>query len=171
MGIINIEMGHTIPKVGKFEKVSYSEFEKSLPNGSDVYDKIELPKRATKGSAGYDICTPIEINLKPGEDICFPTGLKCKIDNGWALFALPKSGLGFKFYTRLANTVGLIDADYYNNENNEGHMFVKLRNEGHKNLHIDAGKAVCQFVFLPYGITYDDETDGIRTGGFGSTGK
>lgn len=163
------ESKHFIPKVGKFEKVSYNEFEKTIPNSSDVYDAITLPKRATKGSAGYDICTPVEINLKPGQDICIPTGLKCKIANGWALFALPKSGLGFKFYTRLANTIGLIDEDYYNNENNEGHMFVKVRNEGTKDLHVDAGKAVCQFVFLPYGITEDDETDGVRTGGFGST--
>ena len=128
-----------------------------------------MPKRATVGSAGYDICTPYDVDLEPGEEANIPTGLKCKINNGWALFALPKSGLGFKYYTRLANTIGLIDEDYYNNENNEGHMWVKIRNEGSKPLHIDCGKGMCQMVFLPYGITYDDEAEGIREGGFGST--
>ena len=161
-------------RVGQFEKISVEQWRKDFGDSNQhTYDEvlanIQLPKRATKGSAGYDVCTPIDIDLEPGAEATIPTGLKCKIDNGWALFALPKSGLGFKFYTRLANTIGLIDEDYYNNENNEGHMWVKLRNEGTKPLHIDAGKGVCQMVFLPYGITYDDESEGVRKGGFGST--
>lgn len=162
-------------RVGKFEKVCAYEFFSNINFTSDgdelnkLYENIKLPVRATAGSAGYDICTPFDIDLEPNEEINVPTGLKCKIDNGWGLFALPKSGLGFKYYVRLANTIGLIDEDYYNNTNNEGHMFVKIRNEGSKSLHIDAGKGICQVVFLPYGITYDDEADGIRNGGFGST--
>ena len=161
-------------RVGKFEKISYNQWHKDYgDNDQHSFDKylddIPMPKRATKGSAGYDICTPFDIDLLPNEEINIPTGLKCKIDNGWALFALPKSGLGFKYFVRLANTIGLIDEDYYNNENNEGHMWVKIRNEGSKLLHIDAHKGICQMVFLPYGVTYDDEAEGIREGGFGST--
>ena len=161
-------------KVGQFEKISLEQWHKDFGDNDQhtfdaILEDIPMPKRATKGSAGYDICTPYDIDLEPGEEINVPTGLKCKIDNGWALFALPKSGLGFKYYVRLANTIGLIDEDYYNNENNEGHMWVKIRNEGSKTLHIDTHKGVCQMVFLPYGITYDDEADGERKGGFGST--
>ena len=161
-------------RVGQFEKISVEQWRKDFgDNNNHTYDyllnDIPMPKRATVGSAGYDICTPYDVDLEPGEEVNIPTGLKCKIDNGWALFALPKSGLGFKYYVRLANTIGLIDEDYYNNENNEGHMWVKIRNEGSKPLHIDCGKGMCQMVFLPYGITYDDEAEGIREGGFGST--
>ena len=161
-------------RVGQFEKISIEQWRKDFgDNNNHTYDylldDIPMPKRATVGSAGYDICAPYDVDLEPGEEANIPTGLKCKINNGWALFALPKSGLGFKYYTRLANTIGLIDEDYYNNENNEGHMWVKIRNEGSKPLHIDCGKGMCQMVFLPYGITYDDEAEGIREGGFGST--
>ena len=161
-------------RVGQFEKISIEQWHKDFGDNDKhtfdaILEEIPLPKRATKGSAGYDVCTPYDIDLEPGEEINVPTGLKCKIENGWALFALPKSGLGFKYYTRLANTIGLIDEDYYNNENNEGHMWVKIRNEGDKPLHVDAGKGICQMVFLPYGITFDDEADGERKGGFGST--
>lgn len=161
-------------RVGQFEKISIEQWRKDFGDNDmhtfdAILEDIPMPKRATKGSAGYDICTPYDIDLEPGEEINVPTGLKCKIENGWALFALPKSGLGFKYYTRLANTIGLIDEDYYNNENNEGHMWVKMRNEGDKPLHVDAGKGICQMVFLPYGITFDDEADGERKGGFGST--
>lgn len=163
-------------RVGQFEKISVEQWRKDyagalVPEFDYMLNEIPMPKRATKGSAGYDVCTPYDIKLEIGEDLIVQTGLKCKIDNGWALFALPKSGLGFKYYTRLANTIGLIDEDYYNNENNEGHILVKIRNEGDTQLFIPKGKAICQMVFLPYGITYDDETEGVRKGGFGSTNK
>ena len=164
-----------VEKVAKFEKISLHQWDKdtdpmlTLAAKQKLLETIPMPKRATKGSAGYDISTPYEIDLLPNEEINVPTGLKCKIANGWFMGAFPKSGLGFKYYVRLANTIGVIDEDYYNNENNEGHMWVKIRNEGNKPLHIDAYKGICQVIFIPYGITEDDEADGIRKGGFGST--
>lgn len=163
-----------VEKVAKFEKISYEQWHKDFGDNDQhsfdaVLDEIPMPTRATKGSAGYDIATPYAIDLVPNEEINIPTGLKCKIANGWFMGAFPKSGLGFKYYVRLANTIGVIDEDYYNNENNEGHFFVKIRNEGDKPLHIDAHKGICQVIFIPYGITEDDEADGIRKGGFGST--
>ncbi len=149
-------------KIAKFEKVSVNQFENTK--------LVKLPIRATAGSAGYDIFTPYPICLAPGETILIKTGLRCKINDGWVLFILPKSGLGFKYRVQLDNTVGVIDSDYYNAEN-EGHIMIKITNDGHegKTIEIDAGKAFAQGVFLPYGITVDDEACGMRLGGFGST--
>ena len=167
-------------RVGKFEKSSLKQWFNDVGNDSNKLDEImpvatilddivKIPTRATKGSAGYDIVTPFDIDLKVGESMKVPTGLKCKVDNGWFLGILPKSGLGFKYSLRLGNSIGVIDEDYYNNENNEGHIWVKIQNDGDKDFHLDAGKAFCQGIFLPYGITYDDESEGVRVGGLGST--
>lgn len=172
-------------KVAKFEKVSYEQFKKDWiatfnePNDeilridesvSAAYNILSLPLRATKNSAGYDFVSPLSFCLEPGEDITIPTGVRCKIKDDWALFLFPKSGLGFKYYTRFANTVGIVDADYYFSDN-EGHIFVKLRNEGSSPFSVGAGQKIMQGVFLPYGVTEDDDTDAIRNGGFGSTGR
>ncbi|MDR3215940.1 MAG: deoxyuridine 5'-triphosphate nucleotidohydrolase [Clostridiaceae bacterium] len=136
----------------------------------DAYDNLKLPSRATSGSAGYDFFTPFAVTLAPEESVSIPTGIRVKIDVGWALFILPKSGLGFKYRLQLDNTVGLIDSDYYGAQN-EGHIIVKISNLSleKKALELKRGMAFAQGVFLPYGITADDATDGIRTGGFGST--
>lgn len=149
-------------RIAKFEKVSEKQFKDQ--------DLIKLPVRATAGSAGYDIISPYKIVLKPGETLTVATGLRCKIQNGWVLFILPKSGLGFKYRIQLDNTVGIIDSDYYNADN-EGHIMVKITNDGHegKTMEIEPGKAFAQGVFLPFGITEDDSASGERTGGFGST--
>lgn len=167
-------------RVGKFEKISLEQWFNDVGNDSNklneiipiatiLDDIVKIPTRATKGSAGYDITTPFDIDLKIGESMKVPTGLKCKVDNGWFLSIFPKSGLGFKYSLRLGNSVGIIDEDYYNNENNEGHIWVKIQNDGDKVFHLDAGKAFCQGIFLPYGITFDDESEGVRVGGLGST--
>lgn len=160
-------------KIAKFFKVTVQQFDydwiETVKNFDSPYDRIKLPRRATTGSAGYDFFSPLTFDLKPGETIKFPTGIRVKIDDGWVLMLFPRSGLGFKYRLQLDNTVGIIDSDYFNAKN-EGHMFVKLTNCGNKPLHIDEGDAFMQGVFVPYGITVDDDSDGIRTGGFGSTG-
>ena len=130
-----------------------------------------LPSRSTKGSAGYDIYTPFDILAEPGEIIKIPTGIKCMIDNCWVLEIVPRSSLGFKYGMRLNNTVGVIDSDYYNNENNEGHIWIKFKNDGNKMMKLKEGDRICQGLFIPFGITYDDNVDTERTGGFGSTGN
>ena len=161
-------------RVGKFEKISLDQWHKDYGDDSEgnsdkiLEEIIKIPTRATKKSAGYDIVTPIDIDLKPGEMVKFPTGLRCKIENGWFLGIFPKSGLGFKYSLRLSNSTGIIDEDYYNSDN-EGHIWAKMQNDGEKEFHIEKGKAVCQGIFLPYGLTYDDDADGIRNGGLGST--
>lgn len=78
----------------------------------NIYDDIELPTRATSGSAGYDFKTPIGFILEPGRTIKVPTGIRVKINSGWWLAALPRSGMGFKYRVRPDNTVGVVDEDY-----------------------------------------------------------
>ena len=156
--------------IAKFEKVSEKQFrmDSSSMKGKPV--SVELPVRATAGSAGYDIRTPWTIRLEPGESLRVPTGLRCRIASGWVLMILPKSGLGFRYRLQLDNTVGVIDEDYYGADN-EGHIQIQITNDSRsgKVLEIEAGKAFAQGVFVPYGITEDDEADAKRTGGFGST--
>lgn len=135
-----------------------------------IYEEIKLPKRATKGSAGYDFFTPIAIELKPGETIKIPTGVRAKMDENWVLKLYPRSGLGFKYRLQLNNSVGIIDSDYYYSDN-EGHIFVKITNDTNegRTVNIEKGDGFIQGIFLEYGITVDDDADGIRNGGFGST--
>lgn len=159
-------------KIAKFEKVSLAQFLEGYSgvDAQDVYNAIILPRRATSGSAGYDFYAPFDIELKAGETAKIPTGIRAKIAEGWFLSLYPRSGLGFKFRLQLDNTVGIIDSDYYNSDN-EGHIFVKITNcsnEG-KTVAIPQGTGFIQGIFTEFGITEDDEADGVRNGGFGST--
>ena len=158
-------------KIAKFEKVSKEVFSTFTQNNCD-YDDILLPKRATKGSAGYDFYAPFDFTLAPGETIKIPTGIRAKISEGWFLAIVPRSGLGFKYRLQLDNTVGIIDSDYYYSDN-EGHILVKITNcslDG-KSLTVAKGQGFAQGIFMPFGITIDDDTTETRNGGFGSTTK
>lgn len=166
--------------VATFEKVSFEQYEKDFRDTygedfdrvqiKDIYDAIKLPQRATKGSAGYDFFAPQNINLAPFGVAKIPTGIRVKIDSGWFLGIVPRSGLGFKYKAQLYNTLGVIDSDYYSSSN-EGHIFIKITNGNHENnaFSVKRGDGFAQGIFLMYGITTDDDTDGIRDGGFGST--
>lgn len=170
----------TMLRIAEFEKVSYKQFADSWKNNflaSDeeiqkLYENIKLPCRATSGSAGYDFFTLTDITLNPKENILLPTGVRVKINEGWFLGIMPKSGLGFKFRLQLDNTVGVIDSDYYYSDN-EGHIFVKLTNDSNqgKVINVKAGASICQGIFLPFGITMTDCVTNIRNGGFGSTSE
>lgn len=159
-------------RIAKFEKVSLEQFLSGCrrEDAKAVYERIMLPRRATSGSAGYDLFAPYDIELAAGETAKVPTGIRVKIAEGWLLSLYPRSGLGFKFRLQLDNTVGIIDSDYYFSDN-EGHIFVKITNDSKENktLHIPAGTGFIQGIFTEYGITEDDSADGIRNGGFGST--
>lgn len=174
-------------RIAKFEKVSFEQFKKDwldtfwqedldedfTDEMREIYDVIELPKRSTGGSAGYDFHCPCNINIPVNESMKIPTGIKCYMEDGWVLQCYPRSSYGFKYGSHLANTVGIVDADYYNNINNEGHIFIKLINDSvlAKDVDINAGDAFCQGIFIPYGITYDDNATESRVGGIGSTGR
>ena len=168
--------------IAKFERVSFEQFRKdckklgNFPDGSVIlstYNNIRLPKRATACSAGYDFFVPLDIQLPQRHAATIPTGIKCRMDEGWVLQMYPRSGYGIKYGLRLANTVGIIDGDYYNNIGNEGHILIKLINDAPftKDLKMSAGTAFCQGIFLPFGITTDDKASAKREGGFGSSGK
>lgn len=151
-----------------FEKVSREQY---LADGGDenAYDNIKLPVRATAGSAGYDFFAPVTLSVPAGGTVKIPTGIRCRMDNDRFLAIFPRSGLGFKYRLALDNTVGIIDADYYGADN-EGHIMIKMTNNGTRDLVVEAGKGFAQGIFLNYCLTDDDSASSSRTGGFGSTG-
>lgn len=165
-------------RIAKFHKVSFEEFQKGLADSNpeeidnviSIYKHIQLPERATNGSAGYDFYTPFAVLLYPGETIKIPTGIRVEMEDNWVLKLYPRSGLGFKYRLQLNNTVGIIDSDYFYSDN-EGHIFAKITNDSNEDkvLKLDAGSGFMQGIFVEYGITTDDNATAIRNGGFGST--
>ena len=167
-------------RIAKFEKVSRERFVADWLDtfagdevaASRIYETIKLPKRATKGSAGYDFYSPLTFTLQPGETIKIPTGIRSSMREDYVLMVFPRSGLGFKYRLQLNNTVGIIDSDYFYSDN-EGHIFIKLTNDSNegKVLEVAEGTGFAQGIFLQFGITEDDEVTEIRNGGMGSTTK
>ena len=166
--------------MNKFEKISQAEYDKTVNNeftakngvlGFIPYDDLVLPHRATKGSAGYDFISPISFKLKPGQTMKVPTCVKCSLNRGAVLLLFPRSSYGFKYRMQLDNTVGIVDQDYYNNENNEGHIFIKVTNDSKtgKTLEVNCGDAFAQGIIMGFDITDDDNVTACRTGGIGST--
>lgn len=188
-------------RVARFEKVSFEEFLaaytpiwietqriiKNIPNGEsfgysedelkkqalEIWEGIELPKRSTKGSAGYDFFFPFgHTEIPAGASLTIPTGIKAYIEPNWVLFEVPRSSLGMNYRIQFDNTIGIIDSNYYNNPKNEGHIFVKITNDSREGLTciFETQCKYCQGIFVPFGITYDDDVDTVREGGIGSTG-
>ncbi|MGF0033192.1 deoxyuridine 5'-triphosphate nucleotidohydrolase [Bariatricus sp. SGI.154] len=166
-------------RIAKFHKVSFDQFKEGYTDTfgmtgdekiQEIYDAVKLPKRATAGSAGYDFYAPVSIELKPGETIKIPTGIRVEMEEDWVLKCYPRSGLGFKYRLQLNNTVGIIDSDYFYSDN-EGHIFAKITNDTNegKVVEIEAGMGFMQGIFVEYGITVDDDVTAVRNGGFGST--
>jgi len=155
-----------------FEKISFEQFKKDIKDDKELYETYSLPKRGTKSAAGYDFYALYDYTLKPGEIMKVPTGIKVSMESDDVLFLIDRSSMGFKYNVRMCNQVGVIDADYYNNEGNEGHIWIRIQNEGDKDYVVKKGDAMIQGVFLKYLKTDDDiESDEIRDGGFGSTNK
>ena len=168
-------------KIARFEKVNYEQFLKDFSSTfnslkedeiRNIYDEIKMPKRATKGSAGYDFYTPIDVELKPGETIKIPTGIRAFMNENWVLAIFPRSGLGFKFRLQLNNTVGIIDSDYVYSDN-EGHIFIRITNDTNENktVKVNKGEGIVQGIFFPFGLAEEEEVLEVRNGGFGSTTK
>ena len=157
--------------VAKFVRVSVVQYIRDMGDktGFLPVEEIPLPKRATRGSAGYDFVSPVETVIPAGGKAVIPTGIRCKMEEGWVLMLFPRSGLGFRHQVRLSNTVGIIDSDYAFAEN-EGHIQVSLRNPMEKDLVIGKGERFCQGILLPYGQAAEEETFTERRGGMGSTG-
>lgn len=164
----------------KFEKISKGQFEVDTCHIDIDYNDIHIPRRATSGSAGYDFYSPIDFTLRPGESIKIPTGIRVILPKDKFLMVVPRSSLGFKYRLQLDNTVGVIDSDYSNSDN-EGHIWIKITNDTKISnwlfpvfpsceiLEVKKGQAIAQGIILSYFTTDDDRSTGIRNGGFGST--
>ncbi len=137
-----------------------------------AYLNPQIPKRQTEHAAGYDLAAIEAVTIEPGEIKMIPTGLKVKLPHEEALFIFPRSSLGIKKHLMMSNSVGVVDADYYNNENNEGHIMIPLFNFGNELVTIAVHERIAQGVFMRFLKTSDDTGDGhLRLGGFGSSGK
>ena len=163
-----------------FEKVSLSQFKNDILKISEkeiedkkirkIYEAVEIPKRGTSSSAGYDFSSPIDFVLKPGEKKVVPTGIKASMNKDEALMIYVRSSLGFKYNVRLTNQVGVIDSDYYNNSSNEGHIMISFENHGKKDWVVDQkNKRVAQGVFTKYYTVKGELNNKKREGGIGST--
>lgn len=139
-----------------FEKISFKEFSKAIKEDKKLYESYKMPQRNSTSAAGYDFYLLEDLEIKAGEIIKIPTGIKAKFASDEVLFLIVRSSTGFKYNIRLVNQVGVIDADYYNNENNEGHIFIKLQNESDKTLNFKAGEALVQGIFMKFLITDSD---------------
>lgn len=155
--------------IARFEHISPAQYAKDAPVDALPLTELTLPCRATAGSAGYDFISTVETVMQPGETALIPTGIRAAMEPGWVLLLFPRSSLGFKHNVRLANTVGVIDSDYYHAAN-EGHIMVKLYNGGDHPVTIARGERFCQGVFLPHGLAQEETVTTDRQGGFGSTG-
>ncbi len=153
----------------KFEKVSIDEFSKYYDK--TLYEEYDLPKRMTSHSAGYDFFAIEGFTIKPGEIKKIPTGYKATFGNDEMLMILVRSSMGFKYNIRMTNQVGIIESDYYNNIDNEGHMFVSLQNEGDRDFVVKKGEGYAQGIFTKFLICDDDVITNERKGGLGSTNK
>lgn len=186
----------------RFEKINYDAFKKDIikhifnGNGEhideekikNIYEQIKLPKRATSHSAGYDFISPVDIMITAYHAHFIPTGIKIKLDSDKMLQVVQRSSSAKNNYT-LANSIGIIDSDYYSNPDNDGDIIIALRtipsssvigridNEdliGYTHFityDIHAGDKIAQGIIVPFYTVEDDDAEGDRTGGFGSTGK
>lgn len=157
-----------------FNKISLEQFKKDvpLPDAEALYEDLIEPKRQTASSAGYDICTAIDFIIEPGETKLTPTGYKVNMESNDVFFILIRSSIGITKNLIVPNSVGVIDADYYNNQDNEGHFWVALTNIGKETQEFKAGNRIAQGIFLKYNkIDKDSTSNELRTGGFGSTNE
>ena len=170
-------------EVVKFHKVSFEQFQMDVNAlgrslGMDAvddtgikkcYESLQLPKRSTAGSAGYDFFFPYKcLEVNPGYRIVIPTGIRAEIDDGWVLMLYPRSSLGFKYGMRFGNVIPVIDSDYFFADN-EGHILADIRVDDP--LILTQHDRYMQGILLPYGVAYGDNVQTKRTGGIGSTGK
>lgn len=150
-------------------------------------EDINLPVRKTNASAGYDfeaaeslivpsiwkvLAEKVFIGEATGlKATLIPTGIKSYMLDDEYLQLSIRSGTALKTGLILANGVGIVDSDYYNNPDNEGHIMFPVHNLGFKDKLIKKGERIGQGLFLNYLKADDDMSNGVRTGGFGSTDK
>lgn len=135
------------------------------------HHNIHLPRRRTRFSAGYDIEAAEDVTVEAGQIAKVATGLKAYMEPDEVLQIFIRSSWATRYHLGLANGTGIIDADYADNPDNEGHIMIPVINYGESPVTIKAGQAIAQGIFIKYLRTDDDNADGCRQGGFGSTGR
>ena len=145
-----------------FEKISFEQFSKDVGNDITLYNEYKLPSRDSNRTAGYDIFLLHDLEIAPGQILKLPTGVKAHFEDDEVLLLAVRSSMGFKHNLRLCNQIAIIDADYYNNESNEGHMWIRIQNEGDKVVKMSKGDAVIQGVFMKYLTTDSDAQNNIK---------
>ena len=145
-----------------FEKISFEQFKKDIKDDIELYNEYSLPKRDSVYTAGYDIYILEDLTIKPGERKKVPTGIKSYFDKEKVLLLVVRSSMGFKYNIRLCNQVGVIDADYYNNPDNEGHIWLMIQNEGDEEYNFKKGEAIVQGLFMKYLTTKSDKSINIQ---------
>lgn len=161
----------------KFKKVNKENYEQAIISQAEetflidyrkgCYEDIILPKRATKGSAGYDFFAPYGVTIKTNTWHTMPLGIKFETDrNDIVLLCLPRSGLGFKYNFQIINTVAVIDSDYQFAKN-DGQIIIKFKTN--QDITIEKGQAILQGIFTTYLLVDEDNVENERIGGFGST--
>ena len=149
----------------KFEKISFEQFKKDIQDDKKLYEEYNLPSRSTKSSAGYDFESLIDFVLKPNEVKMIPTGIKASMNEEEVLLLIVRSSQGFKYNVRMCNQVGVIDKDYYNSKENEGHIWIKLINEGDKDYVVKKKDKIVQGIFMNFLLVDDEkEIEKERTG-------
>lgn len=150
-----------------FKKISKEVFEK---DGGTNYAGVVIPKRATASSAGYDFVLPYDLELVSGASAIIKTGIKAYMESDEFLMIVIRSSLGFKYNLRLKNQMGIIDSDYYDNAENEGHIMIAIKNEGNSNVLLQRGSKVAQGIFMKYLVASGEKENNLkRIGGIGST--
>lgn len=168
----NMENSNQIEAPVKFgileeEKVS----RKFYPVKNAPADTV-LPKRKTAKSAGYDFVLPCDVRLNPHSiSAIIPTNVKASMPDDEVLMLYIRSSIGIKHHVTLANGTGIIDADYFSNPDNDGNIGICLQNNSNEIVSFKKGERIMQGIFVKYAVCDSDDTNEVRKGGFGSTGK
>jgi dUTP pyrophosphatase len=131
---------------------------------------IQLPVRGSQFSAGYDFFTPTDVTIKAGSKELVWTDVKAYMLTGEVLLLDVRSSIGIKKGLTLANTIGVIDTDYYGNGSNDGNIGICLRNLSNEDVTLEAGERIAQGIFVPFLVADNGNTEKEREGGIGSTG-
>lgn len=148
-----------------------TQFQEVEPKFFDVNSEYFKPTRGTKYSAGYDFKAPFSFNIAPYETVKLKTNVRCLLPSDKYLKLVPRSSVGIKKNIMVANTCGIIDSDYYNNQETGGNIIIALYNYGEKTQSFAKGDAIVQGIIQPFYITDDDDVQTERVGGIGSTTK
>jgi len=144
-----------------FEKISFEQFKKDVSSDLNLYNEYTLPRRDTEYAAGYDFVALFDYDLEPGEIKKIPTGIKANMEGDEVLLLVDRSSMGFKYNVRMCNQIGVIDKDYYNNKDNEGHIWIRIQNEGDKVYSVKKGEGMIQGMFMKY-LKVDNENDDFK---------